>query len=98
MNVAKVINCMRVTEKSSMLNEKNKSVTVLTSSCKVTKLQMKRAIQYMFPESKVKQIRSMTLRPKVKIFKGRKGLCVKRKKMIISFDGKKGFSMMSEIN
>ncbi len=45
---------------------------------------------------KVKKIRSIVLHPKTRVFRGKKGVCVKRKKMMITF--KDGMSFDVESN
>ena len=83
--IAKCIDTMVMTEKANKLSEDNKVLTVFTSSCDVTKSQVKSALESAFPKIKVKKIRSMVLHPQTKVFRGRKGVCVKRKKMMITF-------------
>ena len=85
MNIIKAIDSILVTEKSTFLREKSNCITVLFSSRRVTKLQVKNMIQYAFSKVRIKSIRSITLHPKVKIFRGKKGVRVRKKKMIISF-------------
>lgn len=97
MNIAQIIDSVLVTEKTNFLNEKNKSVTVVTSSCRVTKADVRRVMQAMFPKVRVKKIRSLAMHPKSKVFKGRKGVRVKRKKIIISFYEKDGLSLISGV-
>ena len=94
--IAKYVDAMMMTEKVNQLAEKNKVMTVLATSCEVTKLQIKSAFESAFPDVKVAKVRSIVLHPKTKIFRGRKGVCVKRKKMMITFKSDAMFDVVSE--
>ena len=94
--IAKCIDTMLMTEKANKLSEENKVLTVYASSCDVTKSQVKLALESAFPKMKVKKIRSIVLHPKTRVFRGKKGVCVKRKKMMITF--KDGMSFDVESN
>ncbi|MBQ4874884.1 MAG: 50S ribosomal protein L23 [Rickettsiaceae bacterium H1] len=97
MNIAKLIDRVLITEKSSVLSEENNSITIVFSSCKVTKAIVKDMMKLVFPNAKIKSIRSITMHPKAKVFRGIKGVCVKRKKMILSFENSNGFNVMNEV-
>lgn len=79
----KIIDSIVVTEKSTHVNEEHNVLTIFTSSCNVTKYQVKNVMRFMFPELKIRKIRSMLLHAKVKFFKGKRGVRVKRKKMML---------------
>lgn len=95
MKLDQLINSTLITEKTTALSEKNNSLTVIASSCRVTKAQVKSLINSIFPKLEVKKIRSMNLHPKVKVFRGREGVRVKRKKMIISFFSNDAIKLIS---
>ncbi len=85
-NSVSLLNSVLVTEKTTVLNEKNQSVAFLVSP-DMGKVEIKQIINRVFPKLQIRKVRSMNLVPKVKRFKGKQGVRVKRKKILVSFYG-----------
>lgn len=78
-----IIKSVRITEKTTFLREKFGKVT-LTASTHATKKQIAKALNTFFDKIVIKSIRSITVIPKLKKFKGRPGQTKGYKKFIVT--------------
>src|SRR5436305_14983663 len=66
MNSQQIIRRPLVTEKSTMMREKNNNVIAFEVDAKANKIQVKNAIEELFPDVKVEEVRLFNVRGKMK--------------------------------
>jgi large subunit ribosomal protein L23 len=84
-----------ITEKALKASEGDVNKVTFTVPTDVTKYQMKKVVEYLYKGVKVLQLNAISVRGKVKRFKGKTGKRSDSKKMIVTLD--KPIDIASEV-